>query len=238
MPNGDTGIAIARSCPDIGSTLVAASIEVPAWGLRHECLAGTHLADEIDPNHSAVRFDANTHHAFHVLIVVLPPGCFLCWGHLLHVGVTDNTVRPPPPRDTRVGPREVFMWKTAQLTLALAGMALASTSLAADNTAPDVAAPQAGDVARSVQALYAQCTATSLYEQSYCAGFFTASLDTMIVLGTDVSAQAFGICPKTTVTVGAAVQAFKNWAQKHPEAWSLQRYLGVTWALQEVWPCK
>lgn len=124
-------------------------------------------------------------------------------------------------------------------TLAIAAMAFASTSLAADNTAPDVAALQAGDPARSVQDLYAKCTATTgLYEKSYCAGFFTASLDTMIVLGTDVSTQAFGICPRTTVTVGAAVQAFKNWAQKHPEAWSLQRYLGVSWALQEVWPCK
>lgn len=130
------------------------------------------------------------------------------------------------------------MWKSVLAALAIGGMAFASTSLAADNTAQDVPTLQARDPSMSVQALYAKCTATDRYEQMYCAGFFTASLDTMIVLGTDVSSQALGICPKTTVTVGAAVQAFKNWAQKHPEAWSLQRYLGVSWALQEVWSCK
>jgi hypothetical protein len=131
------------------------------------------------------------------------------------------------------------MWKAVLVILATAGTSPLSASMAADATVPDLEALQAKDPARSVQDLYAKCTATGgLYEQSYCAGFFTASLDTMIVLGTDVSTQAFGICPKTTVTVGAAAQAFKNWAQKHPEAWGLQRYLGVSWALQETWPCK
>jgi hypothetical protein len=80
--------------------------------------------------------------------------------------------------------------------------------------------------------------ATDLHQQMYCAGYLTASIDNMMVLGDDASTQAFGICPKTAITAGAAAQAFKNWAQKHPEAWNLQRYLGTLWALQEVWPCK
>jgi hypothetical protein len=122
--------------------------------------------------------------------------------------------------------------------LVAAGMVFASTSLAADNAALDVAVLHASDPSMSVQALYTKCTATDLHQQMYCAGFFTSSVDSMMVLGAEVSTQALGICPKTAITAGAAVQAFKNWAQKHPEAWGLQRYLGVLWALQEVWSCK
>ena len=35
----------------------------------------------------------------------------------------------------------------------------------------------------------------------------------------------------------AMEQAFTNWAQKHPEAWSKQEAAGVTEALRETWPC-
>src|SRR5260221_9699018 len=117
-------------------------------------------------------------------------------------------------------------------TLAVAAMAFAATSPAADNTSPDV------DPTTTVQALYTRCTAKATLDQMFCAGFFTAALDDALVMGDGVSTQAYGICSKTPVTVGAAVQAFENWAQKHPEAWSHHRYLGVLWALQEVWPCK
>jgi hypothetical protein len=123
------------------------------------------------------------------------------------------------------------------IVVAIAAMSLASISLAAD-TAPDLVALQASDPSMSVQALYTKCTATDLHHQMYCAGFFTAEVDSMMVLGAEVSTKAYGICPKTAISAGAAAQAFKNWAQKHPEAWSLQRYLGALWALQEVWPCR
>jgi hypothetical protein len=38
-------------------------------------------------------------------------------------------------------------------------------------------------------------------------------------------------------TVGAGVQAFKNWAQAHPELWTLDSFTGVMKALQQTWPC-
>jgi hypothetical protein len=131
------------------------------------------------------------------------------------------------------------MWKSVLVTtLAIAGMALASASRAADTTAPDLAALQAAEPTRSVQSLYTRCTAADIHDQMFCAGYFTSSIDNMMVLGVDASTRAFGICPKVSITVGASVQAFKNWAQKHPEAWGLPRYVGVAWALQEVWSCK
>jgi hypothetical protein len=34
------------------------------------------------------------------------------------------------------------------------------------------------------------------------------------------------------------VQAFLNWAEKHPEAWSYNQIRGVILALGETWPCK
>ena len=128
--------------------------------------------------------------------------------------------------------------KAPMLTrLTAAAMAFASVSFAADTTGPDLAGLQASDPSMSVQALYTKCTASDNYQQMFCAGFFTATVDNMMVLGAEVSTQPLGICSKTAITVGAAVQAFKNWAQKHPEAWGLTRFVGVTWAMQEVWPC-
>jgi Rap1a immunity proteins len=120
----------------------------------------------------------------------------------------------------------------AALLLIDLAMALASTSLAADGTSSDV------DPAMTVQALYTKCMSNAALDQMFCAGFFTAALDDATVMGASASTQAYGMCPKTSVTVGAAAQAFKNWAQKHPEYWSQVRYLGVLLALQETWPCK
>jgi hypothetical protein len=124
-------------------------------------------------------------------------------------------------------------WKSA-LVMTL----LASVASAADGGGPDYASMQAKDPARSVQALYAKCTAVDLHEQMFCAGYFAASVDNMMVLGSGASTQAFGICPKTTVSPGAAAQAFKNWAQQNPAAWGIDLYAGALWALQSVWPCK
>jgi len=38
-------------------------------------------------------------------------------------------------------------------------------------------------------------------------------------------------------TVGASVQAFKNWAQAHPELWTQDAPSGVMMALRQTWPC-
>jgi hypothetical protein len=123
-------------------------------------------------------------------------------------------------------------------TLAIAGMALTSASMAAGTTVPDLAALQAKDPATSVQSLYAQCTAADYRNQMFCSGFISAMSDHMWLLGGGASTRALGICVDTPVSYGAAVQTFKNWAQKRPEKWSLDRLYGVIWALQETWPCK
>ena len=45
------------------------------------------------------------------------------------------------------------------------------------------------------------------------------------------------ICGGTNLTYGAWVQAFRNWAKKHPEQWNDPASLGVASALRELWPC-
>ena len=39
-------------------------------------------------------------------------------------------------------------------------------------------------------------------------------------------------------TSGAAIQAFKSWAEKHPEKSNEAMLTGVTLAIHETWPCK
>jgi hypothetical protein len=46
----------------------------------------------------------------------------------------------------------------------------------------------------------------------------------------------FAICfTKQNASYGARVQAFRNWAQKHPEEWGDADCAGVVIALREVW---
>jgi hypothetical protein len=50
----------------------------------------------------------------------------------------------------------------------------------------------------------------------------------------------FALCsePKGTVPTGREmIQAFVNWAEKHPESWSQRNIYGVALALRESWPC-
>jgi hypothetical protein len=127
------------------------------------------------------------------------------------------------------------MWKSMLMTVAV--MVMTSQAIAA-NTAPDSGGLQATDPEASVQALYSKCTSTDVHQLMFCAGYFNATIDNMMVTGSDSSTQAFGICTNGTISDGAAMQAFKNWAQKHPEMWGMVRIMGVVLAMQEVWPCK
>jgi len=137
-------------------------------------------------------------------------------------------------------------WQARALpvVLVVAGMVPAATSLATDNVAPKLTATQAIEVLQakdpsaSVQYLYEDCTAADSRRQMFCSGFISAMWDHMALLGGGESTRAFGICVDAPVTYGAAKQTFKNWAQKHPEKWSLDRMYGVIWALQEAYPCK
>ena len=97
---------------------------------------------------------------------------------------------------------------------------------------------QAIDPRVSIQFPYEDCTAADPQRQMFCSGFISAMWDHMWLLGGSDSKRALGICMDTPVSYGAAKQTFKNWAQKPPEKWSLDRLYGVIWALQEVCPCK
>jgi hypothetical protein len=43
--------------------------------------------------------------------------------------------------------------------------------------------------------------------------------------------------PVNGYTMGAVIQAFLNWADKHPEKWARPRIFGATAAMRETWPC-
>jgi Rap1a immunity proteins len=136
-------------------------------------------------------------------------------------------------------PRGVFpMSKSVLVTVAIAGMMAASTSLGADSSVPDLAALQAKDPTTSIQYLYELCTGADITKRNFCTGYIVGLAETLGEIGLQKSARSTGICWKgASVDYAAAVQVFKNWAEKHPEAWGLPRYAGVMWALKEIWPC-
>lgn len=100
---------------------------------------------------------------------------------------------------------------------------------------------QAEQPGTSIEALYRDCNAKeSSPAWAFCAGYIAAQAESMIVLGqAGESEKPFGICPAPGISVSgrAAIQAFKNWAEKHPERWGQVRHLGVAFALGDDWPC-
>jgi hypothetical protein len=142
--------------------------------------------------------------------------------------------RPAGGDCTLLSLEQSTVWKSLFAVLAIA---VATPAPAADLSASTIAQLQAADPSGSVQRLYEECTGTNKAVELYCVGYVAAMVESMMVVGSDDSAHAFGICPATSVNSAAAVQAFKNWAQKHPEYWGVNRYFGVAQALQELWPC-
>lgn len=130
------------------------------------------------------------------------------------------------------------MRKHLLLLAVIPATVLASAIVGADAmSAREIAATQASDPSVSVQRLYEECTGSKV-AQLYCSAYITGTAESMMVAGAgDSSARVFGICPKAAMTPAAAMQAFKSWAEQHPEAWGAFRYLGVAFALKEHWPC-
>jgi len=101
------------------------------------------------------------------------------------------------------------------------------------------------DIMFSVQGLYQFCNAApSSKEALMCITYVSGVMDIMQTAGLvdkgqrrDATQQFLGICPQSFASYGAGVQLFKNWAEKHPENWSMARAAGVAIALKEVWPC-
>jgi Rap1a immunity proteins len=96
----------------------------------------------------------------------------------------------------------------------------------------------------TVQALYGWCNDDR--EKDICLGYISGVYDTMRLVGAASTTEfpgsiavrnAMGLCPNNSTTYGAAMQVFKNWAERHPEMWSESRGFGVMLALHEAWPC-
>ena len=77
-----------------------------------------------------------------------------------------------------------------------------------------------------------------------CVGIVSGVADTMSFNGLALKSlppqsasliRRLSICGNTTH--GAEIQAFKNWAQAHPEQWTIRGSAGVILALAQIWPC-
>jgi hypothetical protein len=94
----------------------------------------------------------------------------------------------------------------------------------------------AGGGDQDVQELYRECTNTDL--QSLCVGYIAGAMDIMAVNGSSGITGQYALChPGGGVSHGAGIQAFKNWAAKHPERLGDPEYSGAAAAISEVWPC-
>jgi hypothetical protein len=101
---------------------------------------------------------------------------------------------------------------------------------------PVSAAPQC----RTVQDMYEACTAPpASTDAAICTGYVSGVGDAMQFIGVKANQHSelrdYAICEQPSY--GAMVQAFKNWADKHPQQWGANKIVGVMLALQENWGC-
>lgn len=102
--------------------------------------------------------------------------------------------------------------------------------------------------AETVRSLYQACRPETVSgPKFFCLGYIAGIGDAMQANGllrhpgTDVVSawqSATSFCPIGVVTTGAMVQAFVNWAGRHPEQWADKGLFGVATALRETWPCR
>jgi len=92
----------------------------------------------------------------------------------------------------------------------------------------------------NVEELYRKCKSDGI-EKTYCAGFLTGAAMRMYEGAAkkmdNPADREFLLCGED-VTGGVIIQAFINWAEKHPEKWGEEMRVGVNAALHEMWPCK
>jgi hypothetical protein len=129
---------------------------------------------------------------------------------------------------------------TVTLGLALAVTAAPLLSLA--DVSKDNASPNVQKLLQECNALQGsgEPDAMDYSNFSYCIGYVGGIGDAMLANGQIVHPlnPVVSICDEGLISRGAMVQAFRNWAQKHPERWSDNDSLGVMAALRETWPCK
>ncbi len=106
---------------------------------------------------------------------------------------------------------------------------------------------------RDVQDLPRMCkTPVGGAESTFCLAFIAGVAEQMIFTGelASLHRKEGGLTDErdrkllsllsacTSASFGAMVQAFTNWAERHPEEWTTCRQIGVVKALSERWPCK
>lgn len=91
----------------------------------------------------------------------------------------------------------------------------------------------------TVRFLYQTCKdETAANGQRFCLGYILG-VGQLMAVNADYG-DNFALCskPKGTVPTGREmIQAFVNWAEKHPESWTQRNVYGVALALRENWPC-
>jgi hypothetical protein len=102
----------------------------------------------------------------------------------------------------------------------------------------------AGETDMKAQNLYRDCKAPEHSPTAaLCIGFISGIGNMMHINGViekqyqDRKLSPFAICGDT-ISNGAMVQAFMNWAPKHPESANDDQLLAVVKALRETWPCQ
>lgn len=106
----------------------------------------------------------------------------------------------------------------------------------------------------TVEFLYQACKAyVAGGTPSYCLGYIYGVGQLMSVNGDEIQRHppsdartrlyltGFGLCTGLSVpspSAAAMIQAFLNWAARHPEKWADHTLSGVETALVETWPCR
>jgi hypothetical protein len=113
----------------------------------------------------------------------------------------------------------------------------------------------ARDAATEVQDLYRLCLSPSWeFEDATCKAFVSGVAEQMNFSGRTATLprkrggpaderdrellSTLSACIPTDASPAKMVEAFIDWAEKHPERWTAPRQTGVMQALNQTWPCK
>ena len=94
----------------------------------------------------------------------------------------------------------------------------------------------------TVQSLLSDCEAPSgSFDSAYCLGVIQGTRNVMGVLCYEIQQGNAGnsalAADVSYITLGAARQAFTNWAKDNPQQWDIHGNLGVIMALRNTFPC-
>ncbi len=103
---------------------------------------------------------------------------------------------------------------------------------------------RADDVSINVQKLLWLCNGPpGSPGAAFCGGYVAGVSEIMTVNGEAVQQQPTAgknimtLCGSNKATFAELVQVFKNWAQAHPDDWTMPAVAGVARALNDKWSC-